>query len=108
MSFVITTNRFPAVMAALPMKVEQAVAKVATDMSADAIQRAPIDTGNLRGSGYARPAGQFTWEVGFTAGYSLFVELGTSRMRAQPYLIPAWVAGRYRLVQALNRISLLA
>lgn len=108
MGFVITRNRFPAAMAAMPRLVEQAVEKTAFDILRDAQQRAPIRTGHLRGSGYARSAGQFTWQVGFTAAYHVFVELGTRHMRARPHLIPAWVAGRYRLMQALRRIDLLA
>lgn len=107
MTFVVTRNLFPAAMAALPKQVEDAVAKTALDLQADAVQRAPYRTGNLRASGYARPAGAMTWMVGFSAPYALFVELGTYKMRAQPYLIPAWVAGRFRLMQALRRISLL-
>ncbi len=99
-------NRLPAAMAALEQRATQAVAKAAQDTLSDAVQRAPIDTGNLRASGYARPSSRFVWRVGFTAGYAAYVELGTSRMRAQPYLVPAWVAGRYRLMQALRRVGL--
>jgi len=104
-TFVVTRNRFPAAMAALQQRTADAVAKVAHDVQADAVQRAPIDTGFLRSTGYARQSSMFVWRVGFSAGYALYVELGTSRMRAQPYLIPAWNAGRYQLMQALRRIG---
>lgn len=106
MSFIITKNRIPALMAAFPAKVEAVVGKVAADMMIDSQSRAPIDTGNLRGSHYFKPAGQFTYEVGASAAYAIYVELGTRYMRAQPYLIPAWVAGRYRLMQAMSRIGI--
>lgn len=108
MAFVIERNRIPAVIAKMPHLVEQAVEKTAHDMLRDAQERAPFRTGNLRGSGYAHSAGAFTWMVGFSAAYHLYVELGTRFMRARPHLIPAWVAGRYRLMQALARIDLLS
>lgn len=106
MSFVITKNRIPALAAAMPAKVDRVVAKVAADMMADSQSRAPIDTGNLRGSHYFKKAGTATYEVGATAAYTLYVELGTRYMRARPFLIPAWVAARYRLMQAASRIGL--
>lgn len=105
--FVIDTNRIPALMAAMPAKVDAIVAKVAADMMADAQSRAPIDTGNLRGSHYFRKVATAEYEVGASASYTLYVELGTRYMRAQPFLMPAWVAGRYRLLQALRRVPLL-
>lgn len=104
MSFVITMNRIPGAMAGLPGLVDAVVGKVAADTMADSQQRAPLDTGNLRGSHYFRKVGQAVYQIGASAEYALYVEFGTRKMRAQPYLIPAWVAGRYRLVQALRRI----
>lgn len=106
MSFVVTKNRIPALMAALPGQVDQIVEKVAADMMADSQTRAPIDTGNLRGSHYFKRKGVAVYEVGASAAYAIYVELGTRHMRAQPYLVPAWVAGRYRLMQALSRLRL--
>lgn len=106
MSFAVTLNRIPAAMAAFPGAVDGIVGKVAADMMRDSQSRAPYDTGNLRGSHYFRKAGTATYEVGANAPYTLYVELGTRKMRAQPFLIPAWVAARYRLVQALRRLPL--
>ena len=34
---------------------------------------APVDTGNLRGSGYTRKASEDTVEVGFSAAYAIYV-----------------------------------
>ena len=52
----------------------------------------PVDTGRLRASiGVSQqftPAGAVT-TVGSNVEYSLYVELGTRRMRARPYLRPA-------------------
>jgi HK97 gp10 family phage protein len=58
-----------------------------------AIPRAPIRTGNLRGSGFIRPAipalGTVIGAWGFSAGYAAYVELGTRFMAARPFMRPA-------------------
>jgi HK97 gp10 family phage protein len=71
------------------------VRKVARDIAADAKRMAPVDTGNLKGSiGHSdlRTVGQsgtLSAEIGPTASYGEYVELGTSRMAPQPYMGPA-------------------
>lgn len=71
------------------------VRKTVLDIEATAKVLAPVDTGNLKGSiGHSdlRTVGQsgtLEAEVGPTANYGRFVELGTSRMAPQPYLGPA-------------------
>lgn len=55
--------------------------------------RAAVDTGYMRASIFYRPARSSgdrivgTW--GASAGYSIYVELGTYRMSAQPFIRPA-------------------
>jgi HK97 gp10 family phage protein len=60
---------------------------------ARAIPAAPIDTGNLRASGFVRPARRDNRGVvgswGFSAGYAAYVELGTRYMTARPFMRPA-------------------
>ena len=61
-----------------------------------AVQRAPVDTGFLRNSitvgrpdgGALRP-GDLEAQVGPEAAYGAFVEFGTTRAGAQPYMTPA-------------------
>ena len=60
----------------------------ASDVKAAAMQNAPVRTGHLRGSIYAKIR-DWVAEIGAEATYALFVELGTRRMRAEPYLYPA-------------------
>lgn len=48
----------------------------------------PVDTGELRESGYLRIQGNYV-EIGFDKEYASYVEYGTSKMEAQPYLRPA-------------------
>ncbi len=69
--------------------------KTAMDIEGDAKAAAPVDTGNLRNSistsveGDGR-SGAMSAEIGPTAEYGVYVEYGTSRMGAQPYLGPAF------------------
>lgn len=67
---------------------EDAVAKTANDIQADAQASAPVDTGALRSSISADVRGTEA-EIGPTVHYGGYVELGTSKMSAQPYLYPA-------------------
>ena len=48
----------------------------------------PVDTGFLRESGYIRVQSNYV-EIGFDAPYASYVEYGTSKMEAQPFLRPA-------------------
>lgn len=72
------------------------VKKTAADITADAKRLAPVDTGNLKSSITYETTGNAYYseaEIGPTAEYGVFVELGTSRARAQPFMGPA--ADRY-------------
>lgn len=48
----------------------------------------PVRTGHLRDSIDIQGEGQNFIEVGADADYAAFVEFGTSRMEAQPYMTP--------------------
>jgi HK97 gp10 family phage protein len=60
----------------------------AADVKAQAVKNAPMVTGYLRSTIYARVK-EWVAEIGADAAYALFVELGTKYMQAQPYLYPA-------------------
>jgi len=60
----------------------------AEDVKTLAKQLVPVRTGHLRSSIYAKIS-EWVAEIGAEATYALFVELGTRRMRAQPYLYPS-------------------
>ena len=72
----------------IPHKASQAVAKAAFDTQARARARAPVDTGNLRNSITVDVQGTEA-SVGPEADYGIYLEYGTSRMAAQPYMNPA-------------------
>jgi len=68
--------------------VHRQLASWAADIKAFAKQLAPVRTGHLRSSIYAKIS-EWVAEIGAEATYALFVELGTRYMQAQPYLYPA-------------------
>ncbi len=87
----------------------RAVADVVTEYAAliarDAKARAPVDTGALRASIEARTRGvllTLAAEVVAGAPYAIFVEHGTSRMSAQPFLFPAFEAHSLGFYNALK------
>lgn len=55
---------------------------------------APVDTGWLRDSYKKETVSQLHILIGSMVNYSLFQEYGTSRMRAQPHLTPAFMQGQ--------------
>ena len=82
-----------------------AVRKAAYDVQAQAKVRAPVDTGNLQNSITVGPAGPMAFEVGPHAHYGYWVENGTRRMAAQPYLMPAFDQVVPQLDKALEEIG---
>lgn len=95
---------------AVGSRVSAALRKTAHDIQADATALAPVDTGTLQNSISTDITGdgRFTTmaaEIGPTAEYGGFVEEGTSRMAAQPYMGPAFDR-RYPLFEAaLGKIA---
>ena len=66
-----------------------AVGKTLKDIERSAKERAPVDTGNLKDSIGVTRHSPLSGEVGPTAEYGYWVEMGTSRMAPQPYMAPA-------------------
>ena len=55
----------------------------------DAKQMAPVDTGRLRNSIEHHPEGTDTMVVETNVEYATYQEMGTSKMKAQPYMKPS-------------------
>ncbi len=83
------TSRLPQIIAGMEAKASNAVAATAMQIVADAKDIAPVDTGNLRSSIRQKMKGPFEAEVRVAAEYAGFVEYGTTKSPAQPYLTPA-------------------
>jgi HK97 gp10 family phage protein len=87
-----------------PGKLSLAIKKTAFDLEGRAATRAPYRTGNLKTSIKAHILGPMTASVGPTAHYGRYVEEGTSRMAAQPYLMPALDDVMPNLLEAARQI----
>jgi|SRR5690606_5872219 len=76
-------------------EVKDAVNQTGLAVTRKAKQRAPVDTGRLRASIQIQiyPNG-LTADVGTNVEYAPYVEFGTSKMRAQPFLFPSWFEER--------------
>lgn len=130
-------NHFPDIARALPTVASKIVRKAALDIEAQAKSRAPVDTGFLRSSIYTvtadssdygragksgngtmlpeiphPPANPPEADVAVGAAYGVYVEYGTSKAPAQPYLAPAvdavrpgWEAAWRALEERLRAVS---
>ena len=98
--------KFLATNAQVQVRAAMACNKAALDTQKDARTLAPVDTGNLRGSIQVRPASPALTEasVGPEAEYGVYVEYGTSRMSAQPFMRPAADRHGPAFVQAFERM----
>lgn len=87
-----------------------AIRKTAFAVERDAKAFCPVDTGNLRNSISTTTTGDgrfktMTAEIGPTADYGIYVELGTSRMAPEAYLGPAFDRHAHELQDALYAIA---
>lgn len=89
-----------------PAQASQVIRAAGFQTEAVAKNRVPVDTGNLKlsistghPSGRDTAPGDLEVQVGPTAEYGAFVEYGTTRMAAQPYMTPA----AEMVTQALER-----
>ena len=62
----------------------------------------PVDTGALRDSITIEPINEHSGKVGPAMEYDIFVEMGTRRMAAQPYMRPAADNNRKKVAEILK------
>ena len=67
---------------------QQDIEKAALTLEKNAKQNCPVDTGKLRAS-ITTEVGNLEAEVGTNVEYALYVEFGTSKQSAQPFMRPA-------------------
>lgn len=95
---------FTAAGARMTVMAPAVVAKTCAHIEAGAKSRAAVDTGAMRASVSTTLRG-LTGEVGPTVPeYPVYVELGTSRMAAQPFMGPATVAAEETLPDGIGKI----
>lgn len=103
--------------AVLDKAIERGLVAVGIKISGDAITRAPVDTGRLKGSlsyatrgersgnqdGVSQPSSPYQVWIGSNVGYAPYVEYGTAKSKAQPYLRPALDRNRKNASKLLMR-----
>lgn len=75
---------------AMPEQIEQALIAIGMMAETHAKEECPVDTGRLRNSiTHEVDMNDQAAIIGSNVEYAAYVELGTSRQKAQPYLRPA-------------------
>ncbi len=70
-------------------QISHLVLKSGLRVEAEAKRRAPVRTGALRNSIRSEMEDEFTAVIGAYMPYAIYVEFGTRKMEARPYLRPA-------------------
>lgn len=100
----VDTTKLNEIIAKLPGNRDKIVRAAAFHILGNAIPRAPYKTGFLRGSGRVNEdyASSGFVNVEFTAEYAAYVEFGTYKMAARPFLKPAVEAEEKLLTQRIK------
>ena len=100
----ITFNKFPEIAQAMPGKTSAVVRKTAFNVESDAKNTVPVDTAFLKNSIESKEKTPFLYHVEPHTDYALFVEFGTRRMSAQPYMTPAAERNREPFTIAMTQM----
>jgi len=73
----------------MEQEADEIVGEIAFDVETDAKRLAPVRFGFLRNSIHTLQLKKMAWRVQDGVEYGVFQELGTSRMKAQPFFTPA-------------------
>lgn len=90
---------------ALRSAARQEIERTVYDIEARAKVLCPVDTGNLRNSITGVMNSDTSGAVYTVVEYSIYVEYGTYRMSAQPYMTPAAEQARPRFLAALQNLE---
>lgn len=106
------TNGFDDIVRALEQKAstieaetKQAVKEAGYKTERDMKAYTPVDTGTLRRSIHTDMVNDFTAEVGTNIEYAAFVEFGTSKMAAQPFVTPARLKNEIDFIKRMKDIA---
>ena len=97
-------NRFPEIAAKLPAETSAVVRKTAFDVEAHAKQVVPVDTGALKNSIATEMESDTSATIAPHTEYAAYVEFGTYKMAAQPYMTPAAEVNRPKFESAMRQL----
>lgn len=100
----IVFDRLPELRGQIRERAGQLVKKTAHDIEAHAKQTVPVDTGNLKNSIQAEMESDLTAVVSVGADYGIYVEMGTHKMAARPFMVPAAEAVKPGFEAAMKKI----
>ena len=87
----------------IEVKVNEAIQGAGIDTEAGAKQRCPVDTGRLRASIKYTPE-HLKCTIGTNVSYGPYVELGTRKRHAHPYLYPSFQIAAKALKDELRKL----
>jgi HK97 gp10 family phage protein len=102
---VIKYNNLPRIARQLPEAVGAIVRKAAFDVEANAKAVVPVDTGKLKNSITCEFPSQTKAIIAPHTEYAGFVEYGTRKQRAQPYMRPAAEKVAPAFIEACKRLE---
>lgn len=102
----IDTSILDKMTAEMKPKARGIVEKYGTAIAGDAAKNAPVDTGALRSSILAasKMIADLVFRIQDGVNYGVFQELGTSKMAAQPFIVPAVEAWREKFRNAFSEL----
>ena len=103
---IIDTSVLEKITKELEPKASRIVRQYGSVISAEAVKRAPVDTGNLINTIMANSKliSTLVYRVQDGTEYGIFQELGTSKMPAHPFLLPAVELWRNRFISAFSEL----
>lgn len=97
----VDTTKINELLSTIPGNKNKAVREAANYILGEARTLAPVRTGHLRSNSEVEGEGGNSL-IKFNAEYAAYVELGTRKMAAQPFLTPAVNRGEKRLIELLK------
>jgi HK97 gp10 family phage protein len=83
------TRALDKMISSLNINTDQAISSIAFQVEGEAKLLSPVKTGALKNSIHTEKVEENTYIVGDGVEYGIYQELGTCKMAARPFLIPA-------------------
>jgi HK97 gp10 family phage protein len=105
-SVTVDTSKLDAMGAGAQKKAAKIVETYGVLVMQSAVQRAPYKTGNLKSkiTASSKMIAPLTYRAEDGTDYGIFLELGTSRMSARPFMFPALEAYRQKFINAFAEL----